>query len=91
VIKYMSAEDGALILSTEIIGGKEYACRTPYQVADALRDAGGVDEAELLHSSSVDFAREYGFRTHYGAYARWNRGLEIYRKREERKSNELRL
>jgi hypothetical protein len=84
MIKYLQAEDGALVLSTEIVSGKSYVCRTPHQVARALQAAGGVDEKDLLHSSSVDFANEYGFRSAYGAYDRWQKGLALYRKQLEK-------
>lgn len=76
-IRFLEASGGALVMSTEIVGGRNYYCRSANQVAETLQAEGGPAE-DLMHSSSYDFADEYGFKTPNGARELFEEGLAIY-------------
>jgi hypothetical protein len=84
MIKYLEAKNGAVVACTEVIGGEQYHCRNPNQVVDALVKEGGIAPEGVFCSSSMDFAKEYGFRSHYGARQRWELGLQKYQRQVEK-------
>ena len=79
-IDYISAEDGG----TKFYGGRDDDAmalnpvgfaKTPKMVAYILKTRGVADK--LLHSSSMDFADEYGFKNHGDAWIMFDAGVEL--------------
>ena len=86
---FLSAEDGAIVLRYEgpdfsdIAGHRGGPITTtrawePVDVADALHVLGAVAPSRVQHSSSMDFASEFGFNTDRDAWAIYNAGVSIY-------------
>ena len=79
-IDYISAEDGGI----KFYGGRDDDAmalnpvgftKTPKMVAYILKTRGITDN--LLHSSSMDFADEYGFKNHDDAWKLFDKGIEL--------------
>jgi hypothetical protein len=79
-IDYISAEDGGI----KFYGGRDDDAmalnpvgfaKTPKMVAYILKTRGVADK--LLHSSSMDFANEYGFAKHGDAWIMFDSGVEL--------------
>ena len=65
-INFVSAEDGKVFLSyTENGIRKEKGSENPIILADIMKKHGFEDT--VMASSSMDFTKEYGFRSHDGA------------------------
>ena len=86
---FLSADDGAVVLTYEHPdyddipghrGGLEQTIRaySPVQVADALHKLGIDNPNRLQHSSSMDFASEYGFGEDREAWSIYHAGVAIY-------------
>jgi len=86
---FLSAEDGSIVLRYEAPdfsdiaghrGGHVNTTRAwePVDVADALHVLGAVAPSSVQHSSSMDFASEYGFNHDRDAWAIYNAGVSIY-------------
>ena len=79
-IDFISADNGGI----KFYGGRNDElgqlntvgfAKTPKMVAYILQTRGVADR--LMHSSSMDFADEYGFDNHDGAWILWQDGVEL--------------
>lgn len=79
-IDFISAEDGGI----KFYGGRDDVAmelnpvgfaKTPKMVAYILQTRGVADR--LMHSSSMDFANEYGFKNNGDAWDMFDRGVEL--------------
>ena len=79
-IDFISAENGGI----KFYGGRDDDAmalnpvgfaKTPKMVAYILQTRGVADR--LMHSSSMDFADEYGFKNHGDAWNLWDAGMEL--------------
>tara|TARA_R100001163_G_C5064564_1_gene202231 strand:- start:1705 stop:1980 length:276 start_codon:yes stop_codon:yes gene_type:complete len=79
-IDFISAENGGI----KFYGGRddvamELNCvgfaKTPEMVNYIIKTRGLADR--VMHSSSMDFANEYGFDNHDGAWILWQDGVEL--------------
>tara|TARA_B100000900_G_scaffold237545_1_gene201695 strand:+ start:1395 stop:1691 length:297 start_codon:yes stop_codon:yes gene_type:complete len=86
---FLSADDGAVVLTYEHPdyddipghrGGLRQTIRaySPVQVADALHRLGAHTPDRVQHSSSMDFASEYGFNNDREAWSAYIAGASIY-------------
>tara|TARA_R100000353_G_scaffold87620_1_gene65074 strand:- start:347 stop:643 length:297 start_codon:yes stop_codon:yes gene_type:complete len=86
---FLSADDGAVVLTYEHPdtldlpghrGGLEETIRaySPVQVADALHRLGAHMPTRAQHSSSMDFASEYGFNSDREAWSVYHAGVATY-------------
>ena len=75
-INFVSAEDGKVLLSyTENGIRKEKGSENPIILADIMKKHGFEDT--VMASSSMDFAKEYGFRSHDGAKKLYQNALNL--------------
>ena len=75
-INFVSAEDGKVFLSyTENGIRKEKGSENPIILADIMKKHGFEDT--VMASSSMDFAKEYGFRSHDGAKKLYKNSLNL--------------
>ena len=75
-INFVSAEDGKVFLSyTENGIRKEKGSENPIILADIMKKHGFEDT--VMASSSMDFAKEYGFRSHDGAKNLYKNALNL--------------
>ena len=75
-INFVSAEDGKVFLSyTENGIRKEKGSENPIILADIKKKH--VFEDTVMASSSMDFAKEYGFRSHDGAKKLYKNALNL--------------
>ncbi len=75
-INFVSAEDGKVFLSyTENGIRKEKGSENPIILADIMKKHGFEDT--VMASSSMDFAKEYGFRSHDGAKKLYKNALNL--------------
>ena len=75
-INFISAEDGKLELSYYEMGvRKTKASENPIILADIMKKLGFEDT--VMASSSMDFAKEYGFRDHDGAKRLYKNALGL--------------
>ena len=75
-IDFVSAEDGKVFLSyTENGIRKEKGSENPIILADIMKKHGFEDT--VMASSSMDFAKEYGFRSHDGAKKLYQNALNL--------------
>ena len=75
-INFVSAEDGKVFLSyTENGIRKEKGSENPIILADIMKKHGFEDT--VMASSSMDFAKEYGFRYHDGAIKLYKNALNL--------------
>ena len=75
-INFVSAEDGKVFLSyTENGIRKEKGSENPIILA-AIMDDYGFDDV-VMASSLMDFAKEYGFKTHDGAKKLYKNALNL--------------
>ena len=75
-INFVSAEDGKVFLSYTGNGiRKEKGSENPIILADIMKKHGFEDT--VMASSSMDFAKEYGFRSHDGAKKLYQNALNL--------------
>ena len=75
-INFISAEDGKLELSYYENGvRKTKASENPIILADIMKKLGFEDT--VMASSSMDYAKEYGFRDHDGAKRLYKNALVL--------------
>ena len=75
-INFVSAEDGKVFLSFYENGiRKEKGSENPIILADIMKKHGFEDT--VMASSSMDFAKEYGFRSHDGAKKLYQNALNL--------------
>ena len=75
-INFVSAEDGKVFLSyTENGIRKEKGSENPIILADNMKKHGFEDT--VMASSSIDFAKEYGFKSHDGAKKLYQNALNL--------------
>jgi len=75
-INFVSAEDGKVFLSyTENGINKKKGSENPIILADIMKKHGFEDT--VMASSSMDFAKEYGFRSHDGAKNLYKNALNL--------------
>ena len=75
-INFVSAEDGKVFLSFYENGiRKEKGSENPIILADIMKKH-GFDDA-VMASSSMDFANEYGFKSHDGAKKLYQNALNL--------------
>ena len=75
-INFVSAEDGKVFLSyTENGINKKKGSENPIILADIMKKHGVEDT--VMASSSMDFAKEYGFRSHDGAKKLYKNALNL--------------
>ena len=75
-IDFVSAQDGKVFLTyTENGIRKEKGSENPIILADIMKKHGFEDT--VMASSSMDFAKEYGFRSHDGAKNLYNNALNL--------------
>jgi|DEB0MinimDraft_6_1074348.scaffolds.fasta_scaffold36072_2 hypothetical protein len=72
-IDFLSAQDGAIIASTE--GGKDLVLKNADDVADAIKTHGLA--GKVYASSSMDNADEYGFAGFCDAWDMWQNGKNL--------------
>ena len=75
MIKFIGACDGYIELTDT--SGKVTKALTATGVTDTLVIFDGLAD-DAMASSSMDFAKEYGFSTHGDAWAIFNKGLADY-------------
>ena len=75
-INFISAEDGKVFLGYVENGvRKEKGSENPIILADIMKKIGFDDV--VMASSSMDFAKEYGFKTHDGAKKLYKNALNL--------------
>ena len=75
-INFVSADDGKLELSYYEMGvRKTKASENPIILAAVMKKHGFEDT--VMASSSMDFAKEYGFRSHDGAKKLYKNALNL--------------
>ena len=85
-IYFLGADNGELEMHYMDLGVKKMlTAKTVEQVTDCIDKVGGVEEADLFCSSSMDFATEYGFKKDKDAQNLWDAGYLVWhvRKYEE--------
>ena len=75
-INFVSAADGKIFLGyTENGVRKEKGSENPIILADIMSKIGFEDT--VMASSSMDWAKEYGFKNHDGAKKLYNKALNL--------------
>ena len=75
-INFVSAADGKIFLGyTENGVRKEKGSENPIILADIMTKIGFEDT--VMASSSIDWAKEYGFKNHDGAKKLYNNALNL--------------
>jgi len=78
-INFISAEHGGISMHYKKLGvEKELWGNTAEQIAKAVAMVGTADS--ILHSSSMDFASEEGFKHDDDAWDLWESAKEFYKK-----------
>lgn len=76
MIDFIAAEDGHIILRNTK-EGHTYRAQYPWGVEQALVIEDGLSP-EAMHSSTLDFAAEYGFKAHGDAWQLLRDGLQRF-------------
>ena len=74
MIDFIGARDGGIEFFAGT-GNPVGFAKTPKMVAYIIQTTGLAES--VFHSSSMDFADEYGFNTYDGAWKLWETGLEL--------------
>ena len=74
-INFIAADESGIKFFAGEVGNCVGFAKTPKMVAYILKTRGITDN--LLHSSSMDFADEYGFKNHDDAWKLFDKGIEL--------------
>lgn len=75
MIKYIAADKG--YIEMQDTSGTKYRALGAFGVSQVLVICGGMSP-DAMHSSSMDFAKEYGFESHDAAWNTFYKGVEDY-------------
>lgn len=83
LIDYIYANKGGIVFTSGGFHNQVGFAKSPKVVAYVLKTKGIADT--LLHSSSMDFASEYGFANDDDAWILWQDGVEL----DDKKAREI--